>query len=475
MKKNKIKPYKIELTTSEKEARTKHILACVNSIVILTFFVVVTPFLVFGHRPTKSEIEKRELAEFPQFSWSALWSGNYTSDIAAYFNDTVPKRETFKNWTANIKSAAGVGNKDDVKIIGGKAGKPDDEDIPPINQKDDYPITTADPSVSEIYPITSPPQTTPVTTIPVTEPPEDAVGEGVMSHGVFLCKDGDGKYRAMSPFYGNLNAAKNYAAYVNAYKSDLGAGVNVYSMVAPTGQTFYMPKKYRQQYGSEPENIDYINANLNGVIGLNICDTLMAHKKEDIFLRTDHHWASLGAYYAVQDFAAAAGVPFADISTYEKCANEGYVGTFYSYSQSADILNNPETFYYYKPPNIDRLDIQYFHPDGSPWGLNEGLIWKTSVSNSYTMFCGGDEKINVITTDVKNGRILAVFKDSYGNALQPFLTGSFEKIIVIDVRYFKLNSINYLKKNGVTDVLFCMNTFSALGKNAQGIEKIRLA
>ncbi|MDR0984472.1 MAG: hypothetical protein LBL93_05660 [Ruminococcus sp.] len=467
----KIKPYKIELTTSEKEARTKHILACVNSIVILTFFIIVTPFLVFGHRPTESEIEKRELAEFPKFSWSALWSGEYTSDISAYFNDTVPKREVFKNWTANIKSIAGVGNKDDVKIIGGKAGKPDNDEDYDINRKDDYPVTT--PVVTGIYPA-APPKTTPVTTVPVTAPPEEEDdGEGVMEHGVFLCKDGD-KYRAMSPFYGNLNAGKNYAAYVNAYKADLGAKVKVYSMVAPTSQTFYMPKKYREKYGSEPENIDYINTNLNGVIGLNICNTLMAHKKEDIYLRTDHHWAALGAYYAAQEFAAAADVPFADISTYEKCANEGYVGTFYSYSQSADILNNPETFYYYKPSNISKLDIKYFHPDGKPWGLNEGLIWKTSVSNSYTMFCGGDEKINVINTDVKNGRVLTVFKDSYGNALQPFLTGSFEKIIVIDVRYFKLNSINYLKQNGVTDVLFCMNTFSALGKNAKGIEKIRL-
>jgi hypothetical protein len=467
----------------------KHVLACVNSVVMLAFFVVVTPFLVFGQRPTESEIEKRELAEFPEFSWDSLWSGDYTSDVATYFNDTVPKRELFKNWTANIKSIAGVGNKDDVKIIGGKAGKPDDEDSDldsdngngSDNDNDpnsdtnpnggEFPSSREDPSnpsVSGLYP-ESPPVTTPVTTVPVTEPPEDEDGEGVMAHGVFLYKDNDGKYRAMSPFYGNSKAGLNYAAYVNAYKSDLGAGVKVYSMVAPTAQTFYMPKKYLEKYGSEPENIDYINANLNGVIGLNISDTLMRHKKEEIYLRTDHHWASLGAYYAAQDFAAAADVPFADISTYEKSANEGYVGSFYSYSQSADILNNPETFYYYKPSNIGRLDIKYFHTDGAPWALNEGLIWKTSVSNSYTMFCGGDEKINVINTDVKNGRVLAVLKDSYGNALQPFLTGSFEKIIVIDVRYFKLNSISYLKQNGVTDVLFCMNTFSALGGNAKGI------
>ena len=41
-----------------------------------------------------SEAEKRELAKFPEFSVTALLSGTYFSDIASWFSDTVPFRDT---------------------------------------------------------------------------------------------------------------------------------------------------------------------------------------------------------------------------------------------------------------------------------------------------------------------------------------------------------------------------------------------
>ena len=86
---------------------------------------------------------------------------------------------------------------------------------------------------------------------------------------------------------------------------------------------------------------------------------------------------------------------------------------------------------------------------------------------------GGDEKITHVTTDVKNGRNLVIIKDSYGNALVPFLTSSFENIYVIDMRYFELNAIDYIKDVNATDVLFAMNTFSATGSNYKELETIR--
>ena len=66
-----------------------------------------------------------------------------------------------------------------------------------------------------------------------------------------------------------------------------------------------------------------------------------------------------------------------------------------------------------------------------------------------------------------------MFKDSYGNALIPWLTSSFEDIYVVDIRYFKKNAVKYIKNVGATDVLFAMNTFSATGGNCKQIEKIR--
>ena len=80
---------------------------------------------------------------------------------------------------------------------------------------------------------------------------------------------------------------------------------------------------------------------------------------------------------------------------------------------------------------------------------------------AYCTFMGGDAKVVKVSTDTGNGRKLAIFKDSFGNALPPFLMGSFEEIYVIDMRYFTHNVIDFLTENGVTDVLFANNAFHA--------------
>ena len=91
----------------------------------------------------------------------------------------------------------------------------------------------------------------------------------------------------------------------------------------------------------------------------------------------------------------------------------------------------------------------------------------------YLVFMGGDEKITHVKTDVTNKRTLVIVKDSYGNALVPYLTQSFSDIYVIDMRYFDLNAVSFMQQVGATDVLFAMNTFSATGGNSECLETIR--
>ena len=70
-------------------------------------------------------------------------------------------------------------------------------------------------------------------------------------------------------------------------------------------------------------------------------------------------------------------------------------------------------------------------------------------------------------------RKLMIVKDSYGNAIPGYLFGSFEDIYVVDMRYFDSNLVNYIKSEGVTDLLFAMVSFSAVGGNADNLNVIR--
>ena len=59
---------------------------------VIPFFVVLAVLTVVSFilplRPTRSQMEKRNLAEFPAFSVEALVSGDYFDDISTWFSDT---------------------------------------------------------------------------------------------------------------------------------------------------------------------------------------------------------------------------------------------------------------------------------------------------------------------------------------------------------------------------------------------------
>ena len=64
---------------------------------VFAFFAVMAVMAVvvwiLPLRSTYSELEKRELAKFPDFSFETLLSGDYFDKIGVWFSDTFPARE----------------------------------------------------------------------------------------------------------------------------------------------------------------------------------------------------------------------------------------------------------------------------------------------------------------------------------------------------------------------------------------------
>ena len=59
------------------------------------------------------------------------------------------------------------------------------------------------------------------------------------------------------------------------------------------------------------------------------------------------------------------------------------------------------------------------------------------------------------------GKIIAVVKESYGNAFVPYLTYNYEEVHVIDFRTFGDNLVSYCQQNGIDEVLFLNGVMSA--------------
>ena len=82
-------------------------------------------------------------------------------------------------------------------------------------------------------------------------------------------------------------------------------------------------------------------------------------------------------------------------------------------------------------------------------------------ANMYSVFLHGDQPLTEIRTENKNGRKAVVVKESFGNAFAPFLTAHYETVYIVDQRYFELNLPDFIRQNGVTDLIFINNVFAA--------------
>lgn len=312
--------------------------------------------------------------------------------------------------------------------------------------------------------VTSPEETS------YTPPNNDQQGE--VSGSILVLPGGRGIM-----LYGiGYEPGRNYAATVNKYKEQLGANVNVYSMVVPTPASFYLPEKYFDEGISDRElpHIDDINEHLNGIIPIDAFAALKGHVDEDIFYRTDHHWTQLGAYYAAKAFAETAQVEFDELSAYDKHEKSGYIGTLYgSSNENPEIGNNPETFFWYIPKR--EVTTTYYDPDmtneqqGSyfydPDNFGSTVEWNLT-------YMAGDGRITHVNTGLNTNRKLMILKDSYADSLAPNLFGSFDDIWIVDMRYCETSAVQLAKDKGITDLLFCSCTFSATAQNQYKLEEI---
>ncbi|MGN0553632.1 MAG: DHHW family protein [Oscillospiraceae bacterium] len=432
----------------------------ISAVVISAVVAVTAVLLGVLPRPKTSELEKRELTPMPEFSVEALISGDFFSGIADHFSDTVPYREQLVVLNSRIKKAMGISAPTfygAVDIVADDEGN-SLEEIPeqivlpqtePVQQTAIPDQNAEAPDVSETV--------TSETTQSETTGIADFSNNGIVVDGVKMYGDDAG----VMLFGGNKKQGARYADIINQYKAALG-DVNVYNMVVPTSVEFYLPKKYSKYSSSEKDAIDYIYSCLSpDVITVDAYSKIAEHTDEYIYLRTDHHWAPLGAYYAYTAFAETLGMDYHPIEDYTEKVKEGFVGSLYGYTNDITLANAPEQFHYFLPPDVTYSVQTYYYDTLAPQGYGALFHEYVEGGNCYGMFLGADAIHTKVTTSTNNGRKIVVFKESYGNAFVPFLVNNFEEIYVIDIRYFGRNAVDYIKEIGATDVLFINNCFAA--------------
>lgn len=317
----------------------------------------------------------------------------------------------------------------------------------------------AESAVSSAQPAEAPtPAPTPSPTPEPTPPPiPDDGSDGYLSSGVYIWQN-----KAFELFYGSTDAAAAYAQAISGYQQQL-PGTTVYNMVVPNHSEFGLPERIRNDMGctSQRENLSDVFANYtegSQVIPVDIYDALDYHKDQYLYFNTDTHWAPLGAYWAYTAFCEAANQTAAPLSDFTVSTVEDFTGYLYVATGESCLAENPDHIDLYEPGFDYTIELSY---DGVSFTELSGM-YAPDEGMGYSMVLWGDNPLVRVTNhDDASGRKLLLVKDSYGNAIAPFLAANYSEVHVADFRSFPGKLPAYCQENGITDVLFFNNVMSA--------------
>ena len=94
-----------------KQSNRSQQLHLINVSVVIMLLVLVGVLAVVLPNPTVSEVEKRELAEKPQWTLRSWFSGEYAEQYDAYYADTFPQREQLVSLASKLDEMQGVHNR----------------------------------------------------------------------------------------------------------------------------------------------------------------------------------------------------------------------------------------------------------------------------------------------------------------------------------------------------------------------------
>ncbi len=278
------------------------------------------------------------------------------------------------------------------------------------------------------------------------------------SGGVYLAKDGylierfdtleRDKQTGQTRYEQNLNYVKTFAENMKARFN-----IDVRTMLVPTAS--YVLSEKLPAFAPELDQNELMEQAKTTVPNfLDLRGVLRAHKEEDIYYRTDHHWTNLGVCYAYGAFCQAVGLQAHPPGWYQtETLSEKFYGT--TYSKASLYTAQPDTITAYHAPQQPEISVDYNLGRRVTNTLYERSHLETK--DKYSVFLDGNQPIVKITTQNKNGRKLMIIKDSYANSFATFAVNDYEEVTLVDLRHYRAQLSKLVEESGVNEILVLYN------------------
>ncbi len=268
------------------------------------------------------------------------------------------------------------------------------------------------------------------------------------NNGVFYCGE-----RLLEPFAApSEQALERRVGWVNGFAEKVGVPVTV--SLIPTSAEIYaelLPS------GAENDSQAAVIRSVGDMLltGFTDLSEILSQKKSDyVFYRTDHHWTSLGAWYAYDALGGSLGYTPRALTEYApEAVSDSFFGTLYS-SSGFFWLKDADVIHSYVPDEgviVERYDTA----QPTVTGLYDTSALETK--DQYRYFLGGNCPRIVVKTGHDDLPSLLIVRDSFADSLLPFLQEHFSEIHLLDLRYYYDSPSAYVESNGIDRVLILLS------------------
>lgn len=361
-------------------------------------FIAALLFIILPDK-TFSDQENRALQQFPKISsfdkpLGRLLDGSFTKDIAKYYADQFPARDLF------------IGIKGFTEIA--------------LQKKENNSV--------------------------------------ILGHdGFLITRPSEPKYEVLRD---NLDPIRSFASVMKQ--------MNVPVTLAIAGRTYdvmrsFLPATFPKTLSDElwlyTEYLTNQNKDLQYINLMNALRVITESTKatDPLYYRTDHHWTTLGAYYAYSEIIKSfkdgelKPAPLSEF-TIEK-ASESFYGT--TWSKAGMKWIKPDT-------------IEYFRYEGDEDYItiieDTGVSFKGFYDRSYldkkdkysSFLSGNNGRVDITRADGQKREKLLVLKDSFAHSMIPFLARHYD-LVILDLRYYSASIAKLVLTEGISRVLIIGN------------------
>ena len=154
-----------------------------------------------------------------------------------------------------------------------------------------------------------------------------------------------------------------------------------YVALAPTATSIYERKL--PLFASPSSELDYLKQVAEGLSQdsyfIDLSSNLQKHKQEELYYKTDHHWTTLGAYYAYLSIAGSLGIDPLELDDFiVESVSDNFYGSLFSKGNFTFL--KPDSMALFHPKQPVAVEVNYVAEQKTTNSLLGTFSGKRSIS-----------------------------------------------------------------------------------------------